>query len=170
VPRVKRVNQSRWAIVRAGARGLVAAMAMTGMRTVTAAVGSEEKSPPEAMLEEHGPGPVHGLSERHRAALTELAHWGYGAGGGVLFGQLPARIRTHPASGPIYGLALWLAFELAIAPVLGVRHARQRPVIWRAAVAADHMLYGVVVAGRLAPEPAVAPSGALRQLGIRRSR
>lgn len=132
-------------------------MAMTGTRTVTAAVGPHEKSPPEAIVEEHAPKPVLELPERHRQAFTELAHWGYGAAGGILFGMLPRRIRTHASAGPVYGLALWLTFELAIAPALGVKHARQRQALWRAVIAFDHVLYGVVVAGRLAPEPLARP-------------
>jgi hypothetical protein len=151
-------SRRRWpAVIRAGARGLVAAMAMTGTRTVTAAVGPHEKSPPEAIVDEHAPRPVLELPVRHREALTELAHWGYGAVGGIAFGMLPRRVRSHAAAGPAYGLALWLTFELAIAPVLGVQHVRQRQALWRAVIAFDHVLYGVMVAGRLAPEPGARP-------------
>ena len=60
-------------VVRAGARGLVAAMAMTGARTVTAAVGPHEQSPPEAIVEKHLP-VLRRLPQRHREALTELFH------------------------------------------------------------------------------------------------
>lgn len=130
---------------------------MTGLRTVTAAVGSHEESPPEAIVEERAPELLRRLPERSRHAVIEAAHWSYGAGGGVVFGLLPSRIRRHPAAGPVYGLAIWLVFELGIAPVLGVRHARQRPVLWRVMVALDHLLYGVVVGGRLAPERSVRP-------------
>jgi hypothetical protein len=148
----------RWApVIRAGARGLVAAMAMTGTRTVTAAVGQHEKSPPRAVVEEHAPRPVLELPGRRREAVTEIAHWAYGAGGGVLFGLLPRRIRGHGAAGPLYGLGLWLAFELAIAPALGVRYTVHRRTLWRTVIAFDHMLYGVMVAGRLAPEPRARP-------------
>jgi hypothetical protein len=143
-------------LVRAASRGLVAAMAMTGVRTVTAAIGPHEKSPPEAIVEEHLPS-VHRLSERHREAITELAHWAYGAAGGAMYGLLPGRFRARKASGPLYGLAIWLGFEAGIAPLLGVRHARERAAAWRAVVALDHVLYGIVVAGQLAPEPSNRP-------------
>jgi hypothetical protein len=142
-------------IARAGVRGLVAAMAMTGTRTVTAAVGPEEQSPPEAIVDKHAPSPVQRQPERNREAFTELLHWVYGAAGGLAFGLLPGRVRRHPAAGPVYGMVAWLGFELGIAPALGVRRARRRNVLWPALVAADHLLYGVVVAGRLAPEPEV---------------
>jgi uncharacterized membrane protein YagU involved in acid resistance len=151
-------SRRRWpAAVRAGARGLVAAMAMTGIRTVTAAVGPKEKSPPQAIVDEHAPKSVLDLPVRHRQAVTELAHWGYGAAGGVLFGVLPRRFRANALAGPLYGLALWLTFELAIAPALGVRHTQHRHALWRTVIAFDHVLYGVMVAGRLAPEPPARP-------------
>ncbi|TDC58285.1 hypothetical protein E1281_01925 [Actinomadura sp. KC345] len=140
-------------VVRAGARGLVAAMAMTGVRTVTAAVGPHEETPPEAFVKEHLPF-LGKLPPRHQEALTELFHWTYGAAGGVAYGLLPRGIRGSTLSGPLYGLAIWLGFEAGIAPMLGVRHVHEHGFQWRAAVALDHVLYGVVVGGRLAPEPA----------------
>ncbi|GAA3733703.1 hypothetical protein GCM10022402_12630 [Salinactinospora qingdaonensis] len=139
--------------MRAGARGLVAAMAMTGVRTVTANVGLLERSPPEAIVHHRGPERVQRLAERHRTALTELVHWCYGTVGGVVFGTLPPRLRAHPWTGPAYGLAVWLTFEAGVAPLLGVRSASQPRVAARFVVAADHVLYGLVVAGRLAPDP-----------------
>lgn len=144
-----------WTIARAGARGLVAAMAMTGMRTATANVGLMERSPPEALAERHAPRQIQRLSEGGRTAVTELAHWSYGAAGGAMFGLLPRRVRAWPWTGPLYGLAVWLSFEAGIAPLLGVQRTMRSRILGRAVVALDHALYGVVVAGRLAPEPEV---------------
>lgn len=150
-------------ISRAGARGLVAAMAMTGSRTVAAGIAPEERTPPEAIVEKHAPGVFSRLDEHHREAVTELLHWVYGSGGGMAFGLLPARIRRFPGSGVVYGLAFWLGFEMGIAPLLGLDQVKHRKVLWRTVIALDHVLYGVVVAGRLAPEPAIdtdrAPGG-----------
>lgn len=128
-------------------------MAMTGMRTVTANVGLGQQTPPEAIVERHAPRPVQRLRPERRAAVTELVHVAYGAAGGVVFGLLPPRMRAHPATGPCYGLAVWLGFELAIGPLLGITRLRRGPLLGRMLVALDHLLYGVVVAGRLAPEP-----------------
>lgn len=152
-------GRERWyrTIVRAGARGMVAAMAMTGARTVSAALGPHQKSPPEAIVEEHGPERLKQLSQRQREALTEIIHWMYGAGGGVMFGLLPNQVRNHRMIGPVYGLLVWLGYELAIAPLLGIEHARHRRATWRAVVAIDHILYGIVVADQLAPEPSLGP-------------
>jgi len=152
-------------MTRAAARGLVAAMAMTGVRTLTAAVGGREKSPPQAIVEKYAPERFRRMPRRRRQAVTELTHWIYGAAGGAVFGLLPRRVRLHRAAGPVYGLSIWLAFELGIAPLLGVRHARERPALWRAVVAADHILYGIVVAGWLAPEPSLPPSAENKDRG-----
>ncbi|RCW40934.1 hypothetical protein DFQ14_10911 [Halopolyspora algeriensis] len=130
-------------------------MAMTGIRTVTANVGLVGQSPPEAIVDRHAPAGIQRLPQQHRTALTELAHWSYGATGGVVFGMLPPRMRAYPGIGPVYGLAIWASFEAGIAPLLGVQRAKQTRTLSRALIAADHVLYGIVVAGRLAPEPQV---------------
>lgn len=135
--------------VRAATRGLLAAMGMTGMRTVTTNAGLLEKSPPEAVMVRRQPSWVEELSPEHRAVLTELAHWTYGCLGGVAFGLLPARVRAHAWSGPIYGVAVWLAFELGVGPALGVQYPAENKLVGRAAVVVDHLLYGIVVAGRI---------------------
>jgi hypothetical protein len=75
----------------------------------------------------------------------ELAHWGYGAAGGAVFGALPDGVRRQPWAGPAYGFAVWLGFEAAIAPALGLRQAEQLRAAERAALAADHLLYGFVL-------------------------
>lgn len=139
-------------MARASARGLVAAMAMTGLRNVTANAGLVEQAPPEAVAEKHAPRRMQRLRPTGRQALVELVHWTYGASGGAVFGALPRRFRQHAWSGPLYGTAVWLAFELGLAPVLGIEHVHQRKILGRAMIAADHVLYGIVVAGWLAPQ------------------
>jgi hypothetical protein len=133
-------------IARSAARGIVAAMAMTGLRTVTEGLGWLERSPPDAIADEHARELLHRAKLNSDVAI-ELAHWGYGGFGGAAFGMLPERFRRHAWSGPLYGLAIWLAFETGLAPLLGLRHAEQKKVVARLANAADHVLYGVVVAG-----------------------
>lgn len=142
----------RRARARAGARGLVGAMAMTGMRQVTTNLGLVDTAPPEAMVGKTAPDQLRRFSPDARTALTELAHWTYGALGGVGYGLLPRRLRSRPLSGPLYGLGIWFAFEAGIAPLLGLG-APHGKVVGRIAVMADHVLYGVLVGGRLAPEP-----------------
>ena len=145
-------------------------MAMTGMRTVSTGLGLLKQTPPEAIVEEQAGETVAGLSPEHRAVVTELAHWGYGAAAGSAFGMLPASLRRHAAAGPAYGLAIWLVFELAIAPALGVRHVVRGRFTARAMIVLDHVLYGVVVAGRLAPEPGLGRKTSLPHVVTRLTR
>ena len=139
---------------RAGARGLVASMAMSGMRQVTVGMGWLEKTPPDEILHEEARLLLVPLAEGHEQAVVELAHWAYGTAFGSLYGLLPERVRRSRWSGPGLGLGTWLVYELAIASALGVQVAKRRTVLTRAMFVADHLLYGLVVADQAAPEPA----------------
>jgi uncharacterized membrane protein YagU involved in acid resistance len=78
--------------------------------------------------------------------VIELLHWSYGAAGGAGFALLPKRVRQGPRwAGPLYGLVHWLFFELVLAPVLGLSHAKRVRPVERAGLAADHLLYGFVL-------------------------
>jgi hypothetical protein len=132
----------------AAARGVVAAMAMTGMRKLTTGLGLVEQIPPEMVAEEGVPSLFARVPEAHRDEVVEVMHWAYGGVGGAVFGVLPRGFRRHRWAGPVYGLAVWLGFEAGIAPLLGLKGARQWRLAERAALAADHVLYGLVVAAR----------------------
>jgi hypothetical protein len=132
-------------LLHAGVRGTVAAMAMTGVRAFTQDVGLVGDAPPEAILKQRARGLIRRVPQRRRRGAVELAHWSYGAAGGVVFATLPDRIRRKPWAGPLYGLVVWVGFELAIAPALGLVQARQLRLAERTALAADHALYGFVL-------------------------
>ena len=128
--------------------GAIGAMAMTGMRVITTELGLVEQTPPDAISRQRARG-VRSLLRRaprkqHRG-LVEVAHWTFGAGGGAAFGALPRPIRRHPWAGPVYGLVVWLGFEMGIAPALGLSQAKRVRPVDRAALAADHLLYGLVL-------------------------
>jgi hypothetical protein len=130
-------------------RGALGAMAMTGLRTLTVNAGIVEQPPPQAIVRQWLPG-MRGPRVRgrgRRRATEELLHWSYGAGGGAVFAALPAGLRRQTWAGPVYGLLIWLSFEIGIAPLLGLKQARQVRPAERAALAADHLLYGFVVSG-----------------------
>jgi hypothetical protein len=129
-------------------RGVVAAMAMTGMRRVTTGLGLVREAPPEAIARQGFPALLARVPIENREEAIELAHWAYGAVGGAIFGSLPTVLRRQVWAGPAYGLAVWMAFEGLLAPLLGIESARDRKVVERLAVAADHLLYGAIVADR----------------------
>lgn len=132
-------------IVHAAARGAIAAMAMTGMRALTVDLGIVEETPPQAILRQRARALIRRVPRSRRRSTVELAHWGYGAGGGAVFALLPESLRRRAWAGPVYGLALWFGFELGIAPALGLKQARRLRAAERAALAADHLLYGLVL-------------------------
>ncbi len=135
-------------VVHAAARGAVGAMAMTGMRVITTELGLVEQTPPQAIARQRARGAralVRLAPRRQRRGLIETAHWAFGAGGGAVFGALPRGLRRRAWAGPVYGLVVWLGFEMGIAPALGLTQARRVRLVDRLALAADHLLYGLVL-------------------------
>jgi hypothetical protein len=128
-------------------RGAVGAMAMTGMRVLTTELGLVEETPPQAVSRQRARALLRRAPRRQRRGLIEAAHWAFGAGGGAAFGALPGRVRARRWAGPVYGLVVWLGFELGIAPVLGLNQAKRVRAVDRLALAADHLLYGLVLSG-----------------------
>jgi hypothetical protein len=130
-----------------GAVGAMA-MTMTGMRVLTTELGLVEQTPPDAIGHQRARGIrslLHRAPRNQRRALIETAHWIFGAAGGGAYGAAPRSIRRRPWAGPAYGLVVWLGFELGIAPALGLRQAKRPRPVDRAALAADHLLYGLVL-------------------------
>ena len=125
---------------RAATRGAVAAMAMTGFRAVSEGLGLVEQPPPEEIAERGVPSLFARVPREYRTAAEQLAHWSFGAGAG-------AGVRRRRSAGPAYGLAIWVAFESVIAPVLGLR-VEERPARERLLLAMDHALYGAIVGAR----------------------
>ncbi len=123
-------------------------MAMTGMRVMTTELGLLEQTPPEAVSRQRARGLralLRRAPRRQRTGLVEAAHWAFGAGGGAAFGVLPRTVRRRRWAGPIYGLVVWLGFELGLAPALGLSQSKRLRPVDRLTLAADHLLYGAVL-------------------------
>jgi hypothetical protein len=132
-------------VLRSAARGVLGAMAMTGVRRVTTDLGLVRKPPPERIATEGIPRFFARIAPEHPETVIELCHWGVGAVGGIGFRIFPAALRGRRWAGPAYGLAILAAFE-AIAPGLGIA-ARDQTVSERLALAGDHLVYGIVLGG-----------------------
>lgn len=143
------IRRIAWGFVRGG----VAAMAMTGMRQMTKGFGLVEQSPPDAIVKQRASGllvrspRLAFLVARRETALIELAHWFYGAVGGVGFAMLPRLVLRSRWAGPGYGVLTTLMFELGIVPILGLDKAKKIRLIERLAFTADHLLYSLILAG-----------------------
>ncbi len=135
------------------ARGTVAAMAMSALRQVTTGLGLVDQTPPDAILKQRALGPLVRVPwlayfvARRETALVELAHWFYGAVGGAAYTALPPALLRKRWIGIGYGIATWLGFELGLAPVLGLDQAKKIRATERLMFAADHVLYGTLLAG-----------------------
>jgi len=153
-PQVMSVGSRVCDMLSGAAWGAIGAMAMTGMRVITIELGLVEQTPPQALSVQRARG-VRGLLRRaprkQRRGLLEAAHWAFGAGGGAAFGALPRTMRSHPWAGPAYGLTVWLGFELGIAAALGLSQAKRARPFDRIALAADHLLYGLVLSATHRP-------------------
>ncbi|MBA3302131.1 MAG: hypothetical protein H0T15_09735 [Thermoleophilaceae bacterium] len=126
-------------------RGAIAAMAMTGMRAFTISTGLVKEAPPTAIARQKAKAMFRLTPKRKRRAGLELMHWGYGAVGGAAFGALPDEVRRRHWAGPVYGLLVWLGFELGIAPLLDLSQAKRVRPVERLMLALDHLLYGLVL-------------------------
>jgi hypothetical protein len=122
-------------------------MAMTGMRRMTTGLGLLERAPPERMAKEGVPGLLAAVPKDKRNEVIELAHWAYGAAAGAAFGAMPESVRRHQWAGPLYGLGIWFTFEFILRRLFRLSEPRRKPHE-RLALAADHALYGTIVAGR----------------------
>ena len=92
------------------------------------------------------------LDETQRTGLTLLAHFGYGAAVGGLFGLIAPRdlARSLPA-GVAYGLLVWAGSYLGLLPALGLhRPATREPERRNELMIAAHVVWGAA-AGALAP-------------------
>ena len=135
-------------VLSGAAWGTVGSMAMTGMRVITTELGVVEQTPPQAVGRQRARGMralLRRAPRKQRRGLIEAAHWTFGAGGGAAFGALPPQVRRRRWAGPAYGLVVWLGFELGIAPALGLSQAKRVRPVDRLGLAADHLLYGLVL-------------------------
>jgi hypothetical protein len=126
-------------------RGVIASAAMTGMRQVTHHFGLVEEPPPQAIFRQRARGALKLVPRKRRRGVVELAHWAFGAQAGAMFAVLPDGVRRQPWAGPAFGLVVWAGFEAGIAPALGLKQAKEVRPVERAALAADHLLYGFVL-------------------------
>jgi hypothetical protein len=109
-------------------------------------LGIVQQTPPQAIFRQKVRGLMLAPRKKRRAAI-ELTHWGFGAAGGAAFALLPDEVRHRAWAGPLYGLVVWLGFELGLAPVLGLTQAEKLRPVDRVGLAADHLLYGLVLNG-----------------------
>jgi hypothetical protein len=125
-------------IIHAKLRGVVGAMAMTGVRVVAVHAGLIREDPPSRLMRKR-------RGRRRSRTVVELVHWSMGGAFGIVYGLLPEGLRRRAWSGPLYGLLVWMGFDAVIAPALGLTERDWPKGRERAVFVADHLLYGFVL-------------------------
>ena len=147
-------------------RGVVGAMAMTGVRVFAKHAGLIREDPPSRLTRK----------KTHHAPRTkvELVHWGMGAAFGATYGMLPEEIRRRPWSGPAFGLVAWMGFDAVVAPALGLTTRDWPKGRERAVFMADHVLFGLVLSelrvpstGMTAASPEPRSAAGVRRVRVR---
>jgi uncharacterized membrane protein YagU involved in acid resistance len=126
-------------------RGIVGAMAMTGVRQLASEAHVIREDPPARVARKQAKGLLRSVPHRRRGAVVELIHWGMGAVFGLVFGLLPERIRMQPWMGPVFGFLVWLGFETVAAPALGLKQRRWPHGAERIVFVIDHLLFGLIL-------------------------
>ncbi len=127
------------------AQGVVAAMAMTGLRQMNARLGLMKTTPPEMIVQQ----PVveqrlSALSEDQRRAAAIALHWTLGALGAVGYQLLPKMLQRRLLVSVAYGNLMWLGFDALLSSSLKMKGDLDAKD--RVALVLDHSLYGVVLA------------------------
>jgi uncharacterized membrane protein YagU involved in acid resistance len=126
-------------------RGIVGAMAMTGVRQFASQAQVIGDDPPARMARKQGKGLLRTVPRRKRGAVVEFVHWVMGAVFGLVFGVLPESIRMKAWAGPAYGFLVWMGFETVVSPALGLKRRRWPHGKERAVFVVDHLLFGLVL-------------------------
>ena len=126
-------------------RGVIGALAMSGLRTFARDLGQVEKTPPEEIADKPAEGLFEHVPADYRKTAVGVLHLLVGAAGGVAYGAVPDPIRQKAWSGPIWGVTIWVSYEFGAAPLLGLKHARDIDKSEQATIIVDHLLYGFIL-------------------------
>jgi len=132
-------------IIHAKVRGVIGAMAMTGLRVFALHAGLIREDPPSRLTRKQARGLLKVVPRKRRRVVVELVHWAMGGIFGIGFGLLPERIRQRVWSGPVYGLLVWMGFDTVVAPALGLTERDWPKGRERMVFIADHLLFGFVL-------------------------
>jgi hypothetical protein len=134
-------------------RGIVGAMAMTGVRVFALHAGVIREDPPSRLTRKQARGLLKLVPRKRRRVVVELVHWAMGAAFGLAFALLPEGIRRKRCSGPVYGVLVWLGFDAVAAPAVGLTERSWPKGRERLVFVADHVLFGLVLSEQRSRPP-----------------
>ena len=126
-------------------RGVVGAMAMTSMRVFAKHAGLIREEPPSRLARKRARGVLALVPRKRRRTIIELIHWSMGASLGAAHGMLPEHVRRRAWSGPLFGLLVWMGFDMFVAPMAGLGERDWPKGRERAVFMADHVVFGLVL-------------------------
>jgi hypothetical protein len=89
-------------------------------------------------------------TEPARTIATAVAHLGYGAGAGSVYGGTTGALNGNPVAGVTYGLAVWAGSYFGLMPALRLHEpATRHPWRRNAMMAAAHVVWGASLAAVL---------------------
>jgi hypothetical protein len=136
---------------RGAVAGVVATAAMTAVRRGAQETGLMRTRPPHTELMRR----LRAVRLRkpwgHEVERSAtIAHYAFGAGAGALYSAVAPR-RARPLPGVVYSVGIWASSYLTVLPWLHLMSPPKRDDTARQiVVAADHVVYGVVLDGTLA--------------------
>lgn len=133
------------------AAGVVGTLTMSSLMALARTTGILGEPPPMKLTRRLAR--YVGLPEPEGAELvaaSALAHLGFGALTGILFGALPLRQRRAPLAGAAFGLGVWALSYAGWIPRLALMRPPSRDRPGRpTAMAAAHVVYGMTMSAVL---------------------
>ena len=98
----------------------------------------------------HKAGYQHRLSDAEIKALTLVAHFGYGAAMGAIYGVVVPPKLVGAKSGILFGLGVWASSYLGLLPTLGIlKSATEHPARRNALMIGAHVVWGSTLGSTL---------------------
>ncbi|MFB9888742.1 DUF6789 family protein [Planobispora takensis] len=136
-------------LVRGGLGGLFATAAMSAVMVAGDRAGLMRDQPPKRITRAFMPGHRH-RPKKGEGVLGALAHLGFGAASGALFGVLTGGRRPPVPAGVAYALGIWLVSYQGWVPGLGILPPISRDRPGRVVVmGTGHVVYGAALAAAL---------------------
>jgi uncharacterized membrane protein YagU involved in acid resistance len=138
------------------AAGAVAGLAATGPMTAVmegirkVLPPSQQDPPPPRQITDRATDAVgvgQEMTEGEKQTATALAHLGFGAGAGVVYGLLAPRLPLGPVAGGVaYGLAVWAGSYLGWLPAIGLyKQPENEPAGRHFKMILSHIVWGATL-------------------------